>query len=236
MITARKSAWFQRLFALYNRNLMARRFEGLRARGLAQLKERRGDAPLVLYCNHSSWWDGLVAFHVSQVCAFDSYAMMEEKHLREYSFHRRLGAFSVVREILARRFAASLTPPSCCAARSCIMDFPQGQTAPNDVRPLQFFTGVARIVQSVGVVDAAPLALRYEFLDDFRPAAFLRVGSPERIIVDRNFQPKLLTLAFAEKLTQTLDALRGDILARDFAAYEELLASRRRKRKTRGNN
>lgn len=55
MITARKSAAFQKLFALYNRNLMARRFHGLRARGLDALTaQRRDEAPLIIYCNHSS--------------------------------------------------------------------------------------------------------------------------------------------------------------------------------------
>lgn len=238
MITARKSVAFQKLFALYNRNLIMRRFDGLRARGLTALTKRcRDEAPLIIYCNHSSWWDGLVAFHVSQACALDSYAMMEERQLRKYSFHRRLGAFSVVRNdareaLRSIDYAASLLR----GTHRVLWIFPQGQTAPNDARPLKFFTGVARIIKRLGMVDAVPLAMRYEFLEEFRPEIFLRVGVPQRIIVGHDFKPKQLTADLEHKLTQTLDALRGDILARDFAAYEEMLVERRRKKQAGENN
>ncbi len=228
MITARKSAWFQKLFSLYNRNLLWRRFDGVRARGLSQLKARRRDAPLVIYCNHSSSWDGLLAFHVSHMCGLDSYAMMEEKHLRKYPFHRRLGAFSVVREdpraaLGSIDYAARLLRDK----DRVLWIFPQGETAPNDVRPLKLYSGLARIIERTLVADAVPIAMRYEFLDGFRPEAFMRVGAPQRIVVGNPFQPKALTNEFASRLTQTLDDLCGDIAARNFAGYEELIAVRR---------
>ncbi|MEJ7709108.1 MAG: lysophospholipid acyltransferase family protein [Pyrinomonadaceae bacterium] len=206
-------------------------------RGLSQLKARRGDAPLVIYCNHSSSWDGLLAFHVSQICELDSYGMMEEKHLRKYPFHRRLGAFSVVREdhkaaLRSIDYAARLLRDK----DRVLWIFPQGETAPNDVRPLKLYSGLARIIERTLVVDAIPIAMRYEFLDGFRPEAFLRVGTVERIVVGNGFQTKALTAAFALRLTQTLDSLRGDITARDFAGYEELITVRRASSATDGRN
>lgn len=238
MITARKSAAFQKLFALYNRNLMRRRFHGLRVRGLDVLTgRRRGDGPLVIYCNHSSWWDGLVAFHVSHVCALDSYAMMEERSLRAHGFHRRLGAFSVVRDdareaLHSINYAAELLRGS----DRVLWIFPQGQTTPSEARPLKFFSGAARIIQRLDAVDAVPLAMRYEFLDDFRPEIFLRVGAPQKITAGHSGNAKQLTAELAVSLTQTLDDLRGDVVTRDFALYEELLAPRRPQRQARKNS
>lgn len=229
MITARKSAWFERVFAAYNRNLIARRFEGLRVAGLEHLRGRESDVPLVLYANHSSWWDGLIAFQLGRFCGLEQYAMMEERQLLEYPFHRKLGAFGVVREsardgVRSIEYAGGLLQKTSRA----LWIFPQGRTVPNDARPLVLYTGAARIIERVGLADAAPVAIRYEFLDDYRPEAFVRIGAPGRSIVDANFSVKRLTELFTQSLTRTLDELRNNIIAGDLAAYREIVAPRRR--------
>ena len=232
MITARKSIWFERLFSVYNRNLIARRFEGLRGAGLEHLRDRPRDAPLLLYANHSSWWDGLVAFEVGRAAALDHYVMMEERHLREYALFRGLGAFSVVRES-PREAARSIDYAGRLLRHTdrALWMFPQGATLPNDTRPLHLYTGAAHIIARVGTAYAAPVAMRYEFLDDFRPEAFVRVGALERIIVSKDFDVKRATRAFAERLTGTLDELGKDVLSLNLAGYEEIVARRRRRKK-----
>jgi 1-acyl-sn-glycerol-3-phosphate acyltransferase len=230
MITAYKSAWFERAFAAYNRNLLARRFEGLRVAGLDGLRERARDAPLVLYANHSSWWDGLVAFQIGRACALAQYFMMEEKQLRGYRLFRRLGAFSVVRDN-GREAARSIEYASALlredAARA-LWIFPQGVTLRNDARPLKFYSGIAHIIKRAGHVYAAPVALRYEFLDDFRPEAFARVGPLERIETGVKFDVKETTRRLSESLTRTLEELRADVLQTRFEGFAELVAPRRR--------
>jgi 1-acyl-sn-glycerol-3-phosphate acyltransferase len=231
MIPARKSGWFERVFAVYNRNLIARRFEGLRVAGLEHLRRRRvRGAPLLLYANHSSWWDGLVAFQLGHACGLEQYAMMEERQLREYPFHRRLGAFGVVREnardgVCGIEYAGELLTGTSRA----LWIFPQGQTLPNDARPFMLYTGAARIIERAGEVDACPVALRYEFLEDYRPEALVKVGQPARLTPETERNPKRLTEIFAERLTRCLEELRADILAGDLAGYEEIVAPRRRK-------
>src|SRR5215203_6294103 len=98
MLEANKSVIFERLFALYNRNLLKRRFYSLQVSGLDFLFNKNSNVPLIIYCNHSSWWDGLVAFQLSFETCLDSFVMMEEKHLRKLFLFRLLGAFSVVQE------------------------------------------------------------------------------------------------------------------------------------------
>ena len=231
MIPARKSAWFERVFAVYNRNLLARRFEGLRVAGLESLRERAGgDMPFVLYANHSSWWDGLVVFELCRACGLDMYVMMEEKQLRVYPLFRRLGAFSVVREspreaVRSIVYAAELLRGT---SRALLM-FPQGQTLPNDARPLRLQHGAARVIERAGGAWAVPVALRYEFLEDFRPEAFARTGTPERIEARTGFDPKQATRTFTASLTRTLDQLRADILESRFDEYQEIIAPKRRR-------
>lgn len=231
MLPARKSVWFERLFAVYNRNLIARRFEGLRVAGLEDLRERQPGVPLLLYANHSSWWDGLIAFQLSRALCLEQYAMMEERQLRAYQFHRRLGAFGVVREnardaMMSIEYAGQLLTGTSRA----LWIFPQGETLPNDARPLALYNGAARIIERAGIVEAAPVALRYEFLDAYRPEVFARIGMKERVTVKDKFDAKRQTAIFTERLTNTLDGLKADILNRDFAAYEEIIAPRRRRK------
>ncbi len=228
MIRARKSAWFERLFAVYNRNLIARRFEGLRVAGLDSLRDRPRDVPLILYANHSSWWDGLVAYQIGRVSALDQYAMMEERHLREYPFHRRLGAFSVVRENARAALPSIEYAGELLRGTSRVLwIFPQGVTLPNDVRPLRLYTGAAHIIKQTGTAYVAPVAMRYEFLDEFHPDILVRVGEVERIEAGANFNAKRMTNVLTVNLTSTLDRVRTDIIRRDLADYEEIVASRR---------
>src|SRR5688500_17469225 len=98
MLEANKSRIFERIFSLYNRNLLKRRFHSLHVSGLDFLFNKQDGIPLLIYCNHSSWWDGLVAFQISYQTGLDSFLMMEEKQLKDLFLFRRLGVFSVVRE------------------------------------------------------------------------------------------------------------------------------------------
>lgn len=232
MIPARKSEIFARLFAVYNRNLLRRKFERVRVAGIDVLREqakRETRTPLVLYANHSSSWDGLVPFQIVRAAGADGYAMMEERQMVNLKFLRWLGAFSVIREspreaVKSINYAAEVLR----GTNYLLLIFPQGETLPNDARPLKLHTGAARIIERLGEAYAAPLALRYEFLDEWRPHCFARIGACERITVDDSFDAKKLTQSFADKLTRTLDQIRTDILRCDFRDYVEIAAPKRR--------
>lgn len=224
MIEPRKSLWFERLFSLYNRNLIKRRFAGLRVAGWENLAQRPTDAPLLLYANHSSWWDALVIVHLNQRAKLDGYALMEERQLAQYQFFRRLGAVGVVREDAraARESLVYLANLLRGTAR-VLWIFPQGTTLPNDVRPLHLYTGAARLVQKLGQAYAAPVALRYEFLQDFKPLALVRIGPPELYAAPDSASVKRLTQTFADNLTTTLDRVRQDIVTEQLNEYQELI-------------
>lgn len=98
MLTAQKKHWFDVIFSVYNRNLIKRRFHSLSVENLNNLKHGDSNIPLVIYLNHSSWWDGLILYQIGKTVSLDQYVMMEEKQLKNLQLFRKLGAFSVVRE------------------------------------------------------------------------------------------------------------------------------------------
>lgn len=230
MLEARKSRWFEEIFAVYNRNLFRRRFHSLRVSGLDFLRNRNHDAsPLLVYANHSSWWDGLVAFELSRAARLDSFMMMEEKQLKKLFPFRHLGAFSVVRKnpreaLKSIDYAANLLKEKSPPQRRTLWIFPQGEILPNDKRPLNFYGGVSRVIEKAKcAVEPVPLAIRYEFFGEFKPEILVKIGAPQVISADENFAAKALTGELERRLTETLDALKADVTAEAFGDYEKIV-------------
>jgi chlorobactene lauroyltransferase len=225
MLEAKKSRWFEEVFAVYNRNLFRRRFHSFHTAGLNFLSADR-KTPQIIYANHSSWWDGLVAFEISRRAKLDSFVMMEERQLKKLFLFRRLGAFSVVREnareaVKSVNYAANLLKEN---PSRTLWIFPQGEILPNDRRPLRFFNGAARIVEKTVAVKAVPLAMRYEFRGEFKPEIFVKIGEPELISQINKNETKNLTERFEKRLTAVLDELKRDVSSGDLQNYRNILS------------
>lgn len=225
MLAAKKSVLLEKVFAVYNRKLFKRRFNSLQVSGLDFLNARYKNFPLVIYANHSSWWDGLVAFEISRRAKLDSFLMMEERQLRKLQFFRLLGAFSVVREkpreaMKSLRYAAEILQKN---PKRALWVFPQGEILPNDIRPLGFYNGLSKIIEKVGVCRAVPVAMRFEFLGDFKPDIFVKIGKPEFFYNDENFSSKHMTTVFENELAAILDTMKLEILKRDYRNFEKVV-------------
>lgn len=224
MLEAKKTAWFETIFAIYNRNLIKRRFHSLQVSGLDFLRDKKAEIPLIVYANHSSWWDGLVAFELFRQAKLDAYCLMEEKQLKKLFLFRKLGAFSVVREngreaLKSLNYAAELLNKS----ERTLLIFPQGEIVANDARPIKFYNGLSRIIAQIGEVHVVPLAMRYEFLGEFKPQIFVKIGLPELFKTDKNFNAKEKTEVFVKHLTTNLDKLKSDIINKNFSHFEKII-------------
>jgi len=220
MLEAKKSRWFERIFQIYNRNLLKRRFHSFRVLGLENFVKVKSS---IIYVNHSSWWDGLVAFEISKALRADSFIMMEEKHLRNLFLFRKLGAFSVVREnprqaVKSLDYAANLLKEK---PYRTLWIFPQGEIVPNDLRPLHFYNGLARIIERVEDCSGIPLAIRYEFLKEYKPEIFVKIGKSENFS-NTDFNSKNLTINFEGRISKTLDELKADVVSSNFANYQKI--------------
>jgi chlorobactene lauroyltransferase len=224
MLEANKSVIFERLFSVYNRNLLKRRFHSFRISGLEFLLNKDAHIPLLIYCNHSSWWDGLVAFQISYETGLRSFVMMEEKQLRKLFLFRRLGAFSVVREKPREAFRSIEYSAGLLKKNSAnsLWIFPQGEILPNDLRPLKIFKGLSKIVEKVGKCATVSLSMRYEFLGEFMPEIFVKISQPEITSVVPEFDLKQLTEKFRFRLTENLESLKNDVINQNLAGYQTI--------------
>jgi 1-acyl-sn-glycerol-3-phosphate acyltransferase len=225
MLEANKSIWFEKIFAVYNRNLLNRRFNSLQVSGLKLLQNKKEKEPLIIYANHSSWWDGLVAFQISHHTGLDSYIMMEEKQLKKLPLFRKLGAFSIIREngreaLKSINYATQLLRQD--TART-LWIFPQGEIMPNDFRPFRFYNGLARIILSLEKCSVCSLAIRYEFLSEYKPDIFVKIEKTEFPFENLlNTKPKEISEALAVRLTAGLNQLKSETTAKNFSAFEKI--------------
>ncbi len=148
---------------------------------------------------------------------------MEEKQLRNLFLFRKLGAFSVVREnprqaVKSLNYAVNLLKEK---PSRTLWIFPQGEILPNDLRPLHFYNGLARIIERVQDCSAVPLTIRYEFLNEYKPEIFVKIGESENFNnIDFNF--KKLTRNFESRISKMLDELKDDVISRNFANYKKI--------------
>jgi chlorobactene lauroyltransferase len=236
MIPARKSPLIVRIVYWYFRRKLRGSFAGLHVRNGAQVPKSRvagstpGETgiPVILYGNHSCWWDAVTPLLLSYgYFGHDSYAMMEEKQLVRYRFFQRIGCFSVRRDNArsALRSIAYATELLKGTDRA-LWIFPQGELTSIDQRPLQFFSGAARLMLALEHCWAVPVAFRYEFIGQERPEIFASFGEPWRFQGDDNADIGEMTSRLEALVEEELDRVREDIVTRNFASYETIVRGR----------
>jgi 1-acyl-sn-glycerol-3-phosphate acyltransferase len=225
MLEANKSRWAENLFAVYNQNLLRRRFHSFQVSGLRLLLENK-KAPTIIYANHSSWWDGLIAFHIARRTKSDSFIMMEEKQLADLFVFQKLGAFSVIRENsreAKRSIDYAVKILSDKPSRN-LWIFPQGEILPNDTRPLEFYNGLAYIIKKIENCRIINISIRYEFLGAFKPDIFVKIDeSPPIDSVLKTDKKKSISKLLAEQLTANLDRLKTAIINNQTADYQNII-------------
>ncbi len=225
MLEANKSKWFEKIFSIYNRNLLKRRFHSINVLGLDNLTKKNSNFPLLVYANHSSWWDGLVIFEILRKFAFENYFMMEEKQLKGLPLFRKLGAFSVIREkpresLKSINYAVKSLQKN---SETAVVIFPQGEILPNDLRPLKFYSGVSKTIQKTKKCSYVPIAIRYEFNQNFKPEIYIKVGAINYFENSEHFEYKKLTNDLEFNLTEILDELKSCFVDKNLNGFDNLL-------------
>lgn len=225
MYPARKNIWFDKLFTVYNRNLLKRRFAALYLDEDSSFTNRSKHLPTIVYANHSSWWDGLIVFQLAKIWRVEQFAMMDEKPFLKHRFHEKIGAFSVRREnprdaVRAINYAVERLNE---AENRVLFIFPQGEIAPNDARPLKLYQGLARIVEKCGICQTFPLALRFEQRNNFKPEIFIKIGAGQIFRAENDVSPRDLTANFAASLTETLEKTKDSIAGETTESFRKVL-------------
>ena len=168
------------MFAAYSEWLLARNFHALRSNvtseSFASLK-----GPVLIYSNHSSWWDPLVFLFLAKHLfpGYAGFGPMDAIALQKYSFMKRLGIFGIEPGTLsgARRF---LQVCGDLLARPQVMLWvtAQGRFADPRLRPLILQPGIAHLAKRLPGLTMIPLAIEYPFWVERCPEIVVQFGQP----------------------------------------------------------
>ena len=179
MIAANKNDILDSALFVYFRRRARRAFHTIAGRGLERLRKLPDDRPVILFCNHTNWWDGLIIFLLTRQMKHKAvYCMMEEKQLKYYRFFTWLGAFSVdlsspLRSAASLRYAQRLLQKP----ETAMWIFPQGRICRQN-EPVEIKPGTDYLAQSSPHALLVPVAMRYDFFREDRPNVLVEIGEP----------------------------------------------------------
>jgi len=232
MIEAKHSPFWRRLLGWYFTRSLSKTFHACRVKGESHLKPWKIDKhstgapiPLIVYCSHGGWWDAGLAIALTNA-HFDveSYGMMEEKQLKKYRFFRNIGMFSVHRNnprsaVKSLQHAVSLLKNS----RKVLWMFPQGELVHQEIRPIHAYSGIVNLVEMLGEAWCVPVAIRYDFLKEQQPEAWLSIGEPELYSRESFSKKQDITEHISKKLTNLMDEVRNDIMHHHVQGYRTVI-------------
>jgi len=183
--------------------------------------------PLIVYGNHSSWWDPMVSVLLAQTLlpGRKHYAPMDAVPLARYPILRKIGIFPV--ELSTARGAVQFLRVSQAVLQSggVLWITPQGRFADVRERPLSFKAGLATLITRMPEARVLPLAVEYPFWNERLPETLLHFASPLRI--DKKFTVEEITQQLESALESAMDKLREAALTRDPSSFDVLLEGSR---------
>ena len=209
------------------RGYFRRHFHAVRISVAAQFSGlKNAPEPLIVYANHGSWWDPMVAFFLADRLMPERrhYAPMDSAALERYGILKRIGIFPV--EMKTARGGVQFLRTSEAIARSggVLWITPQGKFVDSRVRQLQFKPGLAalavRLAEQTGSCRVLPLAIEYTYWDERLPECLLRME--EAVLVrpgdtTDEVEPRLIAA-----LEKAMDQLKSMAIGRDPSVFETM--------------
>ena len=212
------------LFRLYLQFLFWRRFDAVRVVP-ATIPPTHAGRPLIVYCNHPSWWDpALLLLALPRLLPRRlGFGPMDAVELERYAVLRRMGLFGVVPGS-ARSAAAFLRTARIGLARpeACLVITAEGAFTDARARPIRLRAGLAHLARRSPEAVVLPLAMEYTFWNESKPEALLRFGAPVCLPPEASVAD--WQRALEDSLTTTMDELASASMSRDGNAFVQLFS------------
>lgn len=222
-IIRRRSERLFRLFALYIRWYMSRKFHAVRL-SRSGVPRFTPSAPLIVYSNHPSWWDPALYILLCNTLfrRYAGYGPMDAVALGKYGVLERMGVFGVPLD--DRRGAAIFLHTALAVLKrpgSMLWITAEGAFTDARIRPIRLRPGLAHLARRVPGATILPLAIDYSFWNESRPEVLVRFGEPLQSSSEPGGAEWLERLEHS--LAQTMDALSQEAATRDPALFLPLI-------------
>ena len=215
------------VFAWYGRWYLRRHFHAVRLSG--GRPRVAVDQPLIVYCNHPSWWDPMVGILLATQLfrGRHPYAPIDAAMLEQYRFFATLGFFGIQPDSVRGAVTFLRTGEAILQAPDrSLWVTAEGRFTDPRRRPVTLRAGVAHLAARLERGVVLPLALEYAFWTERLPEALCRFGEPIDIARHRGLSPRAWQVMLESQLQQTMDALAADAQTRDPRRFEPLLSGK----------
>ncbi len=174
------SAWLQNGFHRFLKSYLRRHFHAVAVASRSRTEHLiDADQPLIVYVNHPSWWDPLLAHFLNQhwFPQRQLYAPIDADALKQYRVFAKLGFFGV-RSNSSRGAGDFLrTSRSILAASDTALWLtPEGRFADARDHSTTLMPGLAHLCSTLDHAAVLPLAIEYVFWDERLPVCLIRQG------------------------------------------------------------
>jgi hypothetical protein len=190
--------------------------------------------PIVVYANHSGWWDPIVAMMLRRKFFADRtfYAPIDADALANYRIMAQLGFYGL--ELDSLQGAAdflSITKRILETSHVSVWITPEGEFCDVRDHSKQLMPGLSHLAAKTPGVCFIPLAIEYAFWDESRPQIFTKLGAPLCTSLDPQLADRCKTKAewntlLTEHLRSTQSELARDVISRDASRFDYVIASR----------
>jgi len=213
------------LFSIYLRWYLGRHFHGVRVANAGRILPQA--EPLILFANHASWWDPLVAMLLGQSAlpGREHFAPMDETALKHYSIFRPMGFFPV--DNASTRGAAQLLRAGfqvLARPGAVLWITPESQFQDVRKRPIVFRPGLGALMSRSGRMTCVPIAIEYVYWNERLPEVLINVGEPLEIADGTMEDARTWTNLLSYAMAATLDELAMLAMERDPDEFETILA------------
>jgi 1-acyl-sn-glycerol-3-phosphate acyltransferase len=143
--------------------------------------------PLIVYANHSSWWDPMVCVQLgaSRMPERKHFAPMDAESLDRYAILKRIGIFPVAQNTARGAVQFLRTGEAVLNEGGVLWVTPQGRFVDSRQRPLDFKPGLTalarRVADHADRCTVLPLAIEYLHWNERLPETLLHFGEPVRL-------------------------------------------------------
>ncbi|TWU06000.1 lysophospholipid acyltransferase family protein [Stieleria varia] len=223
--------WLQNGFHRFLRPMLRRAFHSIALeRQSRQHTSVDPSAALIVYANHPSWWDPLIAHFLNRTL-FNKrqfYAPIDSAALEQYRVFAKLGFFGV--QMQSTSGAAAFLKQSTAilnASRSALWLTPEGRFADSRDHSAPLMPGLAHLCTKLHDAVALPMALEYVFWEERLPECLVKFGEPIAIGHDSGLSKSDWSQRLTTRLRDTQAELSTLAIARDSAPFENLLPGKR---------
>lgn len=224
------AGWLQGGFHAFLRPYLRRHFHCIALhRESYPASEVQPGQPMIVYCNHPSWWDPLIAHYLNAelFAPRQFYAPIDAAALQQYQVFAKLGFYGV--DLNSSSGAAAFLKTSLAILRSpqttlCLT--PEGRFCDVRDRSEPLMPGLAHLCTKLHSGAVIPVALEYVFWEERLPVCIALFGEPLDRADCQSWDKRRWNDALAGRLRQTQDRLADSVIARDRAMIRPLMCSR----------